>query len=53
MGLEGVLEREVDALAQQQAQLLLESRQLQQRRRLAELYQHINVASASRLAACV
>jgi hypothetical protein len=53
VGLEGVLEREVDALAQQLGQLVLEPREIEEGRRFAELDQHIDVAAASLLAARV
>jgi hypothetical protein len=53
VGLEGVLEREVDALAQQLGQLVLEPREIEEGRRFAELDQHIDVAAASLLTARV
>jgi len=53
VGLDGVLECEVDALAQQSGQLVLEPREIEQGRRFAELDPHIDVAAASLLTARV
>ena len=53
VGLDGVLECEVDALAQQSGQLVLEPREIEQGRRFTELDQHIDVAAVSLLTARV